>query len=136
MSHFFTNEKEINDTGSYGVQKRTMHPEKIDDGITERGAALCKLGSSMPSPVARLFLFSSAIREINAIEAEYSGKGHEGKPDNDGKLEQTPYHDLVGELLDMLEFVFKYGDDITLKISVNFFNKKASFMLTYKQSIE
>ena len=111
MPHFFTNEKEINDTGSYGVQKRKMHPEKIDDGITERGAALCKLGSSMPSPVARLFLFSSAIREINAIEAKYSGIGHEGKPDNDGKLEQTPYHDLVGELLDMLEFVFKYGDD-------------------------
>ena len=111
MPHFFTNEKEINDSGSYGVQKRTMHPEKIDDGITERGAALCKLGSSMPSPVARLFLFSSAIREINAIEAKYSGIGHEGKPDNEGKLEQTPYHDLVGELLDMLEFVFKYGDD-------------------------
>lgn len=111
MPHFFTNEKDINDTGSYGVQKRTMHPEKIEDGITERGAALCKLGSSMPSPVARLFLFSSAMREVNAIEAQHVGIGHEGKPDNDGKLDQTPYHDLVGELLDMLEFVFKYGDD-------------------------
>lgn len=111
MAHYFTNEKEINDTGSYGVQARVMHPEKIDDGITERGAALCKLGSSMPSPVARLFLFSSAMREVNAIEAEWPGTGHQGKPDHDGILEQTPYHDLVGELLDMLEFVFKYGDD-------------------------
>lgn len=111
MAHYFTNEKEINDTGSYGVQSRAMKPEKIDDGITERGAALCKLGSSMPSPVARLFLFSSAMREINAIEAAHPGTGHDGKPDQDGKLEQTPYHDLAGELLDMLEFVFKYGDD-------------------------
>lgn len=111
MAHYFTNEKEINSSGSYGVLSDKMRPEKIEDGITERGAALCKLGSSMPSPVARLFLFSSAVREVNAIEGKHSHIGHEGKLDHDGKLVLTPYHDLVGELLDMLEFVFKYGDD-------------------------
>lgn len=111
MAHFFTNEKEINSSGSFGVLSDKIRPEKIADGITERGAALCKLGSSMPSPVARLFLFSSAVREINFIEGKHPHVGHEGKLDHDGKLVQTPYHDLVGELLDMLEFVFKYGDD-------------------------
>lgn len=111
MAHYFTNEKEINKSGSYGVLSDKMRPEKIEDNITERGASLCKLGSSMPSPVARLFLFSSAIREINAIEGENPHVGHEGKFDHDGNVVQTPYHDLVGELLDMLEFVFKYGDE-------------------------
>ena len=110
MAHYFTNENETNTSGSYGILSSVMHPEKIEDGIAERGAALCKLGSSMPSPLARLFLFSSAMREINAIEAAYPGFGHNGKPDNNGNLELTPYHDLTSELLDMLEFVFKYGD--------------------------
>lgn len=111
MTYFFSNERDENNTGTYGVLSCEIHPEKIDDNIIERGAALCKLGSSMPSPVARLFLFSSAMREVNAIEAAHPRLGHKGKLDQNGTLVQTPYHDLVGELLDMLEFVFQYGDD-------------------------
>lgn len=123
MAQFFTNENPgndekkgvINDSGTYGVISTSNDPlntANIDDGLTERGAALGKLGSSMPSPVARLFLFTAALREVNHLEAEHSGQGHNGKINGqNGQLETTPYHDLVGELLDMLEFVFKYGDE-------------------------
>ena len=114
MVNYFTNEdpnQVANNTGNYGIiPVGGVDSAKIVDGLTERGAALGKLGSSMPSPMARLFLFSAALREINALEAAYSGTGHIGKPNAEGELVPTPYHDLVGELLDMLEFIFKYGD--------------------------
>ena len=114
VSNFFTNEnpnKATNSSGNYGIISDAIEPTHISDGLTERGAGLGKLGSSMPSPMARLFLFSAALREVNNIEGQNTGEGHIGKPNDDGKLEPTPYHDLVGEMLDMLEFIFKYGDE-------------------------
>lgn len=114
VSNFFTNEnpeKATNPSGDYGIIPNAIEPTHINDGLTERGAGLGKLGSSMPSPLARLFLFSAALREVNDLEGREPGEGHIGKPNDENKLEPTPYHDLVGEMLDMLEFVFKYGDD-------------------------
>lgn len=113
-SNFFTNEnpeKSKNSSGSYGIIGSPIEPTHINDGLTERGAGLGKLGSSMPSPLARLFLFAAALREVNDLEGENPGDGHIGKTNEEGKLEPTPYHDLVGEMLDMLEFIFKYGDE-------------------------
>lgn len=114
VSNFFTNEnpeKATNPSGDYGIIPNAIEPTHINDGLTERGAGLGKLGSSMPSPLARLFLFSAALREVNDLEGREPGEGHIGKPNDENKLEPTPYHDLVGEMLDMLEFVFKYGDE-------------------------
>ena len=113
LRNFFTNENTsvLNSTGNYGIIPGSINPTYIDDTLTERGAGLGKLGSSMPSPMARLFLFSAALREINDLEGENKGSGHIGKVNQAGKLEPTPYHDLIGELLDMLEFIFKYGDE-------------------------
>lgn len=114
MSNFFTNEnpnKAINVTGNYGIIESAINPTYISDGLIERGAGLGKLASSMPSPMARLFLFSAALRVVNDIEGEMPGDGHNGKRNDDDEFETTPYHDLVGEMLDMLEFIFKYGDD-------------------------
>lgn len=113
-SNFFTNEnpkQAVNTTGSYGIINGTVNPSNISDGLTERGSGLGKLGSSMPSPLARLFLFSAALREVNNFEGLHPCDGHKGKFNNEGNLVATPYHDLVGEMLDMLEFVFKYGDE-------------------------
>lgn len=114
VSNFFTNEnpeKATNPSGDYGIIPNAIEPTHINDGLTERGAGLGKLGSSMPSPLARLFLFSAALREVNDLEGREPGYGHFGKANDENKLEPTPYHDLVGEMLDMLEFVFKYGDE-------------------------
>lgn len=118
-SNFFTNENPktvVNSSGNYGVIPHSIDTTSINDGVTERGSGLGKLGSSMPSPMARLFLFSAALRQVNNDESVNPGQGHIGTPDNTGKLIPTPYHDLVGELLDMLEFIFKYGDEIDFHV--------------------
>lgn len=111
--NFFTNEKTsvLNASGSYGIIEGSIDPTDIEDTLTERGEGLGKLGSSMPSPMARLFLFSAALREVNDLEGKTSGEGHIGKLSQEDGLVPTPYHDLIGELLDMLEFIFKYGDE-------------------------
>lgn len=114
VSNFFTNEnpnRARNTTQNFGIISDPIDQTKIEDGLTERGSGLGKLGSSMPSPMARLFLFSAALREVNDLQGINPDEGHIGKLDSHGKLVPTPYHDLVGEMLDMLEFVFKYGDD-------------------------
>lgn len=114
VRNFFTNEnpeKAVNSSGNYGIISNSINPTFISDGLIARGAGLGKLGSSMPSPMARLFLFSAALREVNDLEGRNPGEGHNGKLNDKNELEVTPYHDLVGELLDMLEFIFKYGDD-------------------------
>lgn len=113
-NNFFTNENPKdahNDSHSYGIISSSINPSFINDGLTERGAGLGKIGTSMPSPMARLFLFSAALREVNNLEGKKAGTGHVGIINNDGNFEATPYHELVGEMLDMLEFIFKYGDE-------------------------
>ena len=112
--NYFTNEnpsKVTNTANTFGIVSDTINPAQIEDGLTDRGAGLGKLGSSMPSPMARLFLFSAALREVNALEGEHPSEGHIGKQNQENNLEPTPYHDLVSELLDMLEFIFKFGDE-------------------------
>ncbi|MCD8290612.1 MAG: hypothetical protein LUC91_03815, partial [Prevotella sp.] len=112
--NFFTNEipsKAINASNNYGIISGTINPADISDGLTERGPGLGKLGSSMPTPLARLFLFSAALREVNTLQAQNAQTGHVGTRNVNGELEPTPYHDLVGELLDMLEFIFKFGNE-------------------------
>ena len=124
VTNYFTNENPENvknTTNTFGIigfppNVHAINPAQIEDGITDRGAGLGKLGSSMPSPMARLFLFSAAFEEVNAIEAKYPQEGHIGLVDNNGDRVLTPYHDLVSELLDMLEFIFKYGDEYDFKV--------------------
>lgn len=121
MRHFFTNETPgseeqdgvvVNATGNYGIIPHGINIQAIQDGNVTGVADLNKIGSSMPSPVARLFLFQAAIEEINSLEGQnaYRGIAHNYITDSEGKSELTPYHYLVSEMLDMLEFIYKYGD--------------------------
>lgn len=121
MRHFFTNETPgnreqdgvvVNATGNYGIIPHGINIQAIQDGNVTDVADLNKIGSSMPSPVARLFLFQAAIEEINSLEGQnaYRGIAHNHIIDSEGKPELTPYHYLVSEMLDMLEFIYKYGD--------------------------
>lgn len=121
MRHFFTNETPgskaqdgvvVNATGNYGIIPHNINIQAIQDGNVTDVADLNKIGSSMPSPVARLFLFQAAIEEINSLEGQnaYRGIAHSNITDSEGEPELTPYHYLVSEMLDMLEFIYKYGD--------------------------
>lgn len=61
------------------------------------GQAVTKMGTSIPTPFARLVLFDTAFAQI---------RNHD---------DDTVYGRLVSECLDMLEFVFNYGSDITVQ---------------------
>lgn len=117
MNNFFTNEnpQEVqNATNDYGVVHDEFDPTKIVDNLIESGENLGKLGSSMPTPFARLYLFSAAFKQVNAENNKegYQREGHLGiKDPNTGERVPSAYHNLVGECLDMLEFIFRNGDD-------------------------
>lgn len=118
--NYFTNESPdvLNSTGSYGILPEGVNPTQIKDSQVDTNTDLVKLGSSMPSPMARLFLFSAALKEVVAMERSVNGVGLRGQINNEGELVATPYHVLVNELLDMLEFIFKFGQDPNFHVQV------------------
>ena len=63
------------------------------------GIALAKMGTSIPTPFARIMLFDTAFAQVNAL-------GH----DTD-----SVYGKLVSEGLDFLEFIYNYADKIVVK---------------------
>lgn len=109
---FFSIGNNENGVNHYGFVDHAFNPAEIEDNPTERGDALNKMASSIPTPYARLYLFDTAFRQINS----YQNNGDLRKIAHDGILdkqkEQTPtaYHYLVSECLDMLEFIYLYGD--------------------------
>ncbi|MCH5238714.1 MAG: hypothetical protein J1F38_00655 [Muribaculaceae bacterium] len=72
---------------------------KIEDTI-QGGLALHKMGTSIPHPFARLFVFETAFNEVNK-----TGHG----------VTNTSYAKLVSECLDLLEFLYQYGDQVTIR---------------------
>lgn len=65
------------------------------------GIALAKMGTSIPTPFARIFLFKTAFEMVNASA--------EGANDN------SAYGKLVSECLDFIEFIYNYGDRISVQ---------------------
>lgn len=111
--NFFAIGDNVNNTARYGFVAKKINASLIDDQIQEKGDALNKMGTSIPTPFARLYLFDAAFRQVNAYYNQPSlhKVAFEGVIDNQEKVVPTSYHYLVSECLDMLEFVFKYGGD-------------------------
>lgn len=111
--HFFSIGDNLNSTGHYGFVQNEINASKIDDGLMDSGDILNKMGTSIPTPYARLYLFDSAFRQVNTYHSDEELKevAHEGVYDNEEKIVATAYHHLVSECLDMLEFIFKYGNE-------------------------
>lgn len=65
------------------------------------GIALSKMGPSIPTPFARIFLFKTAFEMVNGSA--------------DGADDNSAYGKLVSECLDFLEFIYGYGDAIEVK---------------------
>ncbi|MGN0222924.1 MAG: hypothetical protein ACI4AM_02735 [Muribaculaceae bacterium] len=122
MASFFTNETPgaIVAPNATGICPGSINIPAIADGKVG-SSDLGKLCSSMPSPLARLYLGSAAFKEVNAMEAMagVTGVGHKGMPTIDpvtnsydcDNLIITPYHMIVNEILDLLEFIYKNGGD-------------------------
>lgn len=111
MPNFFSLGNNDNNTGHYGFVQQNIIPAAINDALMDSGDILNKMGTSIPTPYARLYLFDSAFAQINAYNNNQNLQGiaHEGVLDNQNKIVPTAYHHLVSECLDMLEFIFKYG---------------------------
>lgn len=112
--HFFSIGDNLNDTGHYGfVKKDNVDGSKIADRLMEYGDSINKMGTSIPTPYARLYLFDSAFKQLNCYfnsqDDSLKQVSYEGVINNEGDTVPTAYHFLVSECLDMLEFIFKYG---------------------------
>lgn len=108
---FFCIDNDTNSTGEYGFIERDIKTASIDDGLVESGDTLIKMGSSIPTPFARLYLFDAAFSQIDSDENEKPETGQIGVADEDGSTAPSSYHYLVSECLDMLELVYKYGSN-------------------------
>ena len=115
MAEFFGIGDNINNTGQYGFVKRDhVDGSKIAEKLMVEGDSINKMGTSIPTPYARLYLFDSAFKQLNSYfnseDDDLRHISYEGVIDNEGNVIPTAYHFLVSECLDMLEFIFKYGD--------------------------
>lgn len=117
MANYFSIENPntvTNNTHNYGFVSHNLNPVNINDNLIVHGNDLNKMGSSIPTPFARMFLFNLAFEQVNKEEEDNPGEGHKGFIDeNDPNQQRIPsgYHYLVSECLDMLEFIYKYGDN-------------------------
>lgn len=83
-------------TPAYDAGRITHISDRVNSG-----AALSKMGTSIPTPFARIFLFKTAFEMVNG-----SADGHD---------DQSSYGKLVSECLDFIEFIFLYGNSIQVK---------------------
>lgn len=103
MSHIFR----IHKTGIVQVKdwdkSKALGNEDINsipDTIHQGSAA--KLGSSIPSPFARMYLFDTAFKMVN----------------QSASVGNTMYHQLVSDCLDMFQFLYLFADSphVTFKV--------------------
>lgn len=110
MEYFSIEDPNVVVSNTAGFQKAAFQPQSVDDNqVNIPIERINKMGSSIPTVYARLFLFSSAFKQVNKYENDNKGKGHLGIIDQNGQSVPTSYHHLVSECLDMLEFIFIYG---------------------------
>ena len=100
-----------NHIGIVGGKDAEIDETRIDDTIYGSGDTLAKMGSSIPTIVARMYFFATAFDQINTEEVLHASTGHRGKINSSDLLVPTSYHFLASECLDLLEFLFIYGDD-------------------------
>lgn len=74
-----------------------------------------KMGSSIPTIFARMFLFNSAYIDVTKRDEKQQG-AHNGKLGKDGSITPDVYNCLISEHLDTLEFIFRKGADRKMRV--------------------
>lgn len=116
MSETFCNDADLH--GDFGFTESDVNTSELIDQTANIDYHVCnKMGSSIPTIFARMFLFSSAYKDINLLETvPDASNAHIYTTDpKSGAKYQNVYHYLISEHLDMLEFLFTYSDDITVE---------------------
>ena len=108
MNNTFSSDKSALVHGGFGREQITI--SEIDDNSQFSDLfSLNKMGSSIPTPFARFNLFNAAFRHVNETHANPAKPTPHNFDSN--------YHKMVSLCLDMIEFVYKYGDSKNFKIS-------------------
>lgn len=91
-----------------------MHYTDIEDATEISTRAFNKMTTSIPTPFARLYLYEGAFKTL--VDKEEKDK--DGQNPNKGHAfhGKSINHYAVADALDMLEFLFEYGNDSRLKI--------------------
>lgn len=117
MATTFCSDKDINGHGFVQTNVRTnegVKTNEIEDKIGRVDYHVRnKMGTSIPTIFARLFLFDSAYVDVNADQNK-NKHAHLGKQAANGNMEPTVYNHLISEHLDMLEFLFRHGSELII----------------------
>lgn len=121
----FCNDDDIRGVGFIRLQENEgVRISDLVDQVANPDYHVCnKMGTSIPNIFARMFLFSSAYNEISSLEnkmvnnvRKYKGKAHNFSINPKTEQEYVSvYHYLISEHLDMLEFLFYYGHEVTVE---------------------
>ena len=119
MATTFCSDKDLTNVGhGFVMTDEGVKTNEIEDKI---GRVVYhvrnKMGSSIPTIFARLFLFGSAYIDVNADQNDQNNnnpKAHLGKRADNGNMEPTVYNHLISEHLDMLEFLFRHGSELKI----------------------
>lgn len=124
MSRTFCNDDDIITGCGFISAADGVRTSDLIDQISNIDYRVCnKMGTSIPNIFARMFLFSSAYNDITSLENKlvnnqliYRGKAHNKSINPTTGIEYSSvYHSLISEHLDMLEFLFYYGHEVTFE---------------------
>lgn len=104
---------QINQTNGAYIND-SVHYTDINDNIEISTRAFNKMTTSIPTPFARLYLYEGAVKTLITEE----NKDVNGTNPNKGIAFRgnSINHYVVADALDMLEFLFEYGNDPHLKV--------------------
>ncbi len=104
----FTSENRSN-INEGGFRQEPIVISNIDDSLEFNDLfSLNKMGTSIPTPFARLVLFNGAFDHVNQVFNDATNQIPHNSDSN--------HHKLVSLCLDMLEFIYKYGDSSSFKV--------------------
>lgn len=120
----FCNDNDIQNGSGFVISDDGVNTADLIDQVAQINYHVCnKMGTSIPTIFARMFLFQSAYHDIVLLEKKqinnklvYQGVAHNYviNADTNEKYANV-YHHLISEHLDMLEFLFMYGADIQVQ---------------------
>lgn len=117
MATTFSNDKDLTIGHGFVKTSEGVKTNEIEDKIGRVDYHVRnKMGTSIPTIFARLFLFGSAYADVNADQKSVANntEAHLGKQAANGNIEPTVYNHLISEHLDMLEFLFRYGSKLDI----------------------
>lgn len=116
MAKTFCNDNDMQNMFGFAISNGVNTADLLDQ-VAHIDYHVCnKMGTSIPTIFARMFLFQSAYQDIVLLEGGNPGNAHNYvvNPDT-GAMYTNVYHHLISEHLDMLEFLFIYGAHIQIQ---------------------